>query len=103
MKKTRVLVIDDNKNLVKMVKEYFQENPEIKVVLDASDGVEAIRLIDKKKDDFDLIVLDLIMPTKDGMSILEHMKEKNIKTPKKNSTTAAISFVRFVFLTFMPD
>ena len=78
MKKTRVLVIDDNRNLVKMVKDFFENHPDIKVVLEANDGVEGLRIIEKKKDEFDLIILDLIMPVKDGISILEHMKEKNI-------------------------
>jgi len=78
MKKTRVLVIDDNKNIVKMVKDFFKENEDIKIVLEANDGEEGIRIIDKKKDEFDLIILDLVMPKKDGMCVLEHMKEKNI-------------------------
>ena len=78
MKKTSVLVIDDNRNLVKMVKDFFENHPDIKVVLEANDGVEGLRIIEKKKDEFDLIILDLIMPVKDGISILEHMKEKNI-------------------------
>ena len=78
MKKTRVLVIDDNKNIVKMVKDFFEENEDIKIVLEANDGEEGIRIIDKKKDEFDLIILDLVMPRKDGMCVLEHMKEKHI-------------------------
>ncbi len=78
MEKTRVLVIDDNKNLVDMIKEYFTKSSTIKIALEAHDGAEGINLIEKKQKEFDLIILDLIMPLKDGLSILEFMNNKKI-------------------------
>ena len=78
MKKTRVLVVDDNKSLVGMIKEYFQDRPEVTVSLEAYDGVEGMRLIEKKQDEYDIILLDLIMPNKDGIAVLEYMKKKGI-------------------------
>lgn len=78
MEKTKVLIIDDNKNLIMMIKEYFESNPNISIVLEANDGNEGIRLIEKKQKEFDLILLDLIMPGKDGISILEYMNENKI-------------------------
>ena len=76
MKKTRILVVDDNKSLIGMIKEYFKDNPDIKVVLEAYDGSEGFRLIEKKQDEYDIVLLDLIMPNKDGVTVLEEMKEK---------------------------
>lgn len=81
MKNTNVLIIDDNEGLVDMIEEYFDEKPDIKVVLKAKDGQEGIKIIDKKKQEFDLILLDLIMPNKDGINVLEYMKKKKIKKP----------------------
>ena len=78
MEKTRLLLIDDNKELVKMIKEYFKSHADIEVGLEAYDGVEGLRLKKKKKEEYDVIILDLIMPNKDGISVLEHMKKKNI-------------------------
>ena len=78
MKKTRVLVVDDNKSLVEMIKEYFNESSEIAISLEAYDGLEGIRLIEKKQDEYDLVLLDLIMPNKDGITVLEQMKAKGI-------------------------
>lgn len=78
MTKINVLVVDDNRSLVEMIKEYFAENPEIKIALDAYDGSEAIRLLDSKAEEVDIVLLDLIMPNKDGICVLEHMKNKNI-------------------------
>ena len=78
MKKTRVLVVDDNKSLVGMIKEYFKERPEVTISLEAYDGAEGIRLIEKKQEEYDIILLDLIMPNKDGVAVLEYMKKKSI-------------------------
>lgn len=78
MEKTRVLIIDDNRSLVDMIKEYFSEHADIKIALEAYDGVEGLRIIEKKKDEYDIILLDLIMPNKDGVSVLEDMKKKGI-------------------------
>lgn len=78
MKKTKVLVVDDNKSLVEMIKEYFNEHPDITISLEAYDGAEGIRLIEKKQEEYDIVLLDLIMPNKDGIAVLEYMKEKSI-------------------------
>ena len=78
MNNIRVLMIDDNKNLVGMVKEYFEDNEQISIDLVANDGVEGIEMIEKHKDKYDVILLDLIMPKKDGMYVLEEMKKRNI-------------------------
>ncbi len=87
MKNIRVLMVDDNENLVGMIKEYFISHLSIDVVLEAYDGVEAMEVIDKNKDDFDVLILDLIMPNKDGIYVLEEMKKRNINKPIIVSTS----------------
>lgn len=71
-------MIDDNINLVEMIKEYFSSNEQISIDLVAYDGGEGIKLIEEKQDCYDLILLDLIMPKKDGLYVLEEMKKRNI-------------------------
>ena len=78
MEKTRLLVIDDNENLVNMIKEYFGQTPNIDVVLEAKDGNEGITLIERSKEDFDMILLDLVMPNKDGLDVLEYLSKNRI-------------------------
>ena len=78
MKKTNVLMIDDNIELVNMVKEYFKDHQEIAVTLTAYDGSEGLNLIETKEDMYDVIILDLIMPKKDGMSVLREMQAKKL-------------------------
>lgn len=78
MESIRVLMIDDNENLVEMVKEYFKDDKQINIDLVAYDGLAGIDLILNDQDKYDVILLDLIMPKKDGMYVLEKMKEKNL-------------------------
>ena len=78
MDKTRLLVIDDNENLVSMIRNYFKNTKEVEVVLEAHDGEEGISLIDNKKNEFDIIVLDLVMPKKDGIAVLEYINNNEI-------------------------
>ena len=49
MKKLRVLMVDDNIELVGMVKEYFKNHASIEVVMEAHDGYEAIEYAKNKK------------------------------------------------------
>ena len=77
MEKIRVLMVDDNISLIEMIKEYFKSS-NVSIVLEAHDGLEGIKLIEEKQDMYDVIVLDLIMPNKDGMYVLEEMKARNI-------------------------
>lgn len=78
MQKTRLFVVDDNKSMVDMIKEYFSKHPDISVTLEAYDGKDAVRMVDKQKDEYDIILLDLIMPTKDGICVLEQLNKKQI-------------------------
>lgn len=48
-------------------------------VTNAYDGEQVIEFVDK--DQFDLILLDLIMPKLDGFGTLEKLKEMGNKTP----------------------
>ena len=77
MKKTRLLMIDDNEQLVEAVKEYFSDSSEIEVKYVASDGLEGVKLIEEH-DDYDVVLLDLVMPNKDGLWVLEELKNKGL-------------------------
>ncbi len=78
MKKVRVLMVDDNIELVGMIKEYFKNHASIELVLEANDGEEGLELIRKRQSEYDTIILDLIMPKKDGLFILEAMRKEQI-------------------------
>ena len=52
-----------------------EEGFEVKAVSDGQEGLEIL-----KKELFDFIVLDVVMPKLDGFKVLQNLKEKNIKT-----------------------
>lgn len=74
MNKLRVLMVDDNVQLVDMVKEYFSSHAVIDISYVANNGIEGVKLIKENLGNYDLILLDLIMPKKDGISVLEDIK-----------------------------
>ena len=74
----KVLMIDDNINLVNMIKQYFKSSNDVSIVLTAHDGEEGIKVIEDKINEYDIIILDLIMPKKDGIYVLEEMKKRSI-------------------------
>ena len=76
MDKIKVLMIDDNVQLVEAVKEYFSSSKTIEISSVAHDGIDGIKKIEEEI--YDVIVLDLIMPKKDGLQVLEEMKLKNL-------------------------
>lgn len=78
MNNIKVLMIDDNVELINMVKEYFSDHANIKISLEAHDGVEGMKLIKDRQSDYDVVILDLIMPKRDGVDVLEDMKKLNI-------------------------
>lgn len=67
----KILFIEDEPTLQKAVGEILTQ--EGFKVLSALDGEEGLNLIKKEKPD--LILLDLILPKRDGFEILEEMKE----------------------------
>ena len=78
MNKIRLLMIDDNKSLTEMVKEYFSNHKKIEVSLCSYDGDSGLDMILNHEDEYDLILLDLIMPKQDGIYVLEELRKKNI-------------------------
>ena len=77
--KTKVLAVDDNKALVGMIQEYFEDNKNIEISFVAYDGEEAVNVVKENESSIDVILLDLIMPKKDGVYVLEKLKSMGIK------------------------
>ncbi|HCK98568.1 MAG TPA: hypothetical protein DHW42_00480 [Candidatus Marinimicrobia bacterium] len=77
MSKNKILVIDDEPNVCSFLAEYLAyKGFETRI---SQSGLEALQIIGVE--DFDLILLDLIMPGMNGMEFLEIMKKMGKKTP----------------------
>lgn len=79
MEKIKILMIDDNTSLVEMVKEYFKDNQRIEVSLSCKDGLEGLKTILEKPEEYDIILLDLVMPVKDGIYVLDELNRRGIE------------------------
>ena len=77
-KKIRCFMVDDNQEVVKAVKEYFGEHAVIEVIGEAYNGEEALERISALASSIDLIIMDLIIPKMDGLSVLEELKRQGI-------------------------
>ena len=65
----RILIVDDEKMIRNVVKEYAEfEGYETK---EAEDGMEAVEIC--RKEDFDIIVMDIMMPRLDGYSAIKEI------------------------------
>jgi len=74
----KILVVEDQKDLVKNMKQYLElEGFKVDV---AYDGEEAEEIVETEKH-FEAIVLDLNLPKKDGMTLAREWRNKGIKTP----------------------
>jgi heavy metal response regulator len=72
-----ILVVEDEKKVAGFLKKGFQE--ERYTVDVAYDGEEALALAEMNQ--YDLIVLDIMLPKKDGMEVLNQLRAQSISTP----------------------
>ena len=75
--KKKILLVDDDAAIRQILVRLLQE--EGYFVLTGANGVEALALADATK--FDLVMLDLNMPVKDGWSTFEQLTAKNPTLP----------------------
>ena len=79
MSKIRILMIDDNVNLIEMVREYFKDHNKIELAIESHDGEDGLNKLLNSGGNYDVILLDLIMPVKDGLYVLEELKKRGIE------------------------
>jgi len=73
----RILLVEDDPNFGSILKEYLMINGY--TVTLAKNGIEGFEKF--KKEDFDLCLLDVMMPYKDGFTLAKEIREKNETVP----------------------
>ena len=73
----RIAAVDDDEIIRELVKHTFK-GFDIELYL-FSDGLEFISALDKKE--FDLVLLDLLMPQADGFAVLQELRGRSISVP----------------------
>jgi two-component system OmpR family response regulator len=77
MANTRILLVEDDPNFGTVLKDYLTLN-DYTVTL-AKDGLEGLIMF--KNNDFDMCILDVMMPRKDGFSLAKDIRTTNTEIP----------------------
>ena len=73
----KVLIFEDNQNIQILLKYFFQKRGFTVHV--AGDGVDAVPLVQEHRPD--LIMMDIIMPGKDGIEACGDLRQAGVKIP----------------------
>jgi type II secretory ATPase GspE/PulE/Tfp pilus assembly ATPase PilB-like protein/ActR/RegA family two-component response regulator len=76
-KRPKILVVDDDAGIKKIIETTLKQLPVAADVFTAADGVEALEAIEKHG--ADVVILDVMMPRMDGFAVCDHLR-KDIKT-----------------------
>ncbi len=69
----KVILVDDEKAGRKLIREYLEEYPDLVVLAEINNGVDAVKEINRFKPD--LVFLDIQMPGMTGFEVLTHLEE----------------------------
>jgi DNA-binding response OmpR family regulator len=71
----RILIIEDEPDVAESIKMFLEkEGYAVEFTMDAMEGVDKLK-------EFDLLLLDLIMPKVSGRTVLKEIKNRKIKKP----------------------
>lgn len=73
MERIRVMLADDNPGILRLLTDFFESKPEIEIVAAVSDGAMIVDTVREYVPD--LLVMDIIMPRKDGFMVLEEINQ----------------------------
>jgi DNA-binding response OmpR family regulator len=72
MKNSSILIVDDDRELGEMLSEYLNKS-DFRVTT-ATDGLVATQIVAKQR--FDLIILDVMLPSLSGFEVLKHIRAR---------------------------
>lgn len=75
----KVLVADDHPVFRSGLKQILSDVPDIKVTGEAKDGAEVVSMV--KRNQYDVVVLDISMPGLNGLEVLKQLKQSKTGPP----------------------
>ncbi|MCC6815874.1 MAG: response regulator transcription factor [Saprospiraceae bacterium] len=76
-KNTRILLVEDDRNFGDVLRSYLEmHNFDVDLAIDGIDGFEQFR-----RGEYDLCILDVMMPRKDGFTLAKDIRSKNSDVP----------------------
>lgn len=85
MEKICVYVVDDNTEVVNKIKDEIRKSDRYEVIGSALNGDQCLKEMANRQ--VDILILDLIMPVKDGIQVLKEMKDYRFKADHILCTT----------------
>ena len=76
-KDKKILIAEDDQSISRLIAYKFEKEDYQTKVIEEGDKV----LAEIKADNYDALVLDLMLPVLDGMQVLKKIREENIKLP----------------------
>ena len=69
----QILVVDDEENIRNLIKKYavFEGN----AVFEAENGMQAVEMCREHPDDYDIIIMDVMLPKMDGFSAVKELRK----------------------------
>ena len=75
--KIEIIIADDHMMIREGLKQLLELDGTMKVIAEANDGEECLNLLNKKIHP-DILLLDINMPKKNGIEVLEYIKQNKI-------------------------
>jgi len=73
-----IVIIDDHPAICLAIRSALEESGEFKVVLESGNGIDALEYL--RKNDADLVILDLELPRLDGFEIMKRIRSAELST-----------------------
>ena len=75
--KLKVMIVDDNKEFLRLLSMFVDSQSDMQVIGTLNDGLNVVAKIKEWKPD--VLLLDIIMPEKDGLAVLEELEETTLE------------------------
>lgn len=82
------MLVDDNGDLRRGMRDYLARQEGMKVVAECPSGAEALEALGKVR--VDVMVLDLIMPQMDGFALMEEVRRQQLANPPQIIVVSAL-------------
>ena len=77
--KKNILIIDDSALMRRVISDIINSDNRFQVTEYATNGLEGLAILQKRANDFDVVLLDINMPKMNGIELLQKMKEQNLR------------------------